>query len=342
MTQKSLILFAFATLTPAILISLGALFGGWWVIAAIGFLTALTASLDELVRRVTTPVAATEFPASDWLCLTLGVQHFALLMITVSALAGSGLVFWEKALLFSAAGLFFGQVSNSNAHELIHRGNRLLHRFGMWIYISLMFGHHTSAHVLVHHKHVATRRDPNTARLGESFYRFAARAWKGSFRAGYRAEAARLAQIGRPAYHNPYLIYIAGAAMFVVAAGVIGGSKGVVAYLALISFAQTQLMMSDYVQHYGLSRVILPDGKLEIVGDRHSWNSPHWFSSALMLNAPRHSAHHAHPGRSFAALHIPSDGPMLPRSLPVMACVALYPKLWRKSMDKRARQWVTN
>lgn len=80
-------------------------------------------------------------------------------------------------------------------------------------------------------------------------------------------------------------------------------------------------------------------GKPEPVESRHSWNAPHLMSSALMLNAPRHSDHHAHPGRPFPALLLKGDMPMLPQSLPVMACVALYPRLWRRVMARRAAQW---
>jgi alkane 1-monooxygenase len=94
-------------------------------------------------------------------------------------------------------------------------------------------------------------------------------------------------------------------------------------------------MLSDYVQHYGLSRRIMADGKPEPVGSRHSWNAPHLMSSALMLNAPRHSDHHANPARPFPALRLEDNMPMLPRSLPVMACVALFPRLWRRVMDPR-------
>ncbi len=43
---------------------------------------------------------------------------------------------------------------------------------GIWAYASVLFAHHTSAHVLVHHVRVATRADPSTARRGESLYRF--------------------------------------------------------------------------------------------------------------------------------------------------------------------------
>jgi len=82
-------------------------------------------------------------------------------------------------------------------------------------------------------------------------------------------------------------------------------------------------------------------GKAEPIAAQHSWNSPHWYSSAFMLNAPRHSDHHACPARGYTALRLPDDGPMLPSSLPLMACLALFPGLWRRVMDPRAAVWQT-
>ena len=334
---RPMFLFSVATLLPLLLIGVAAGWGGIWVVLALGYLTVFTAGVDELVKRVTPPLQSSEFPAADGLSVALALGHFGLLAGVVLALSGPTLNPFEKLGLFAAAGLFFGQVSNSNAHELIHRPGQALHGLGMWVYISLLFGHHTSAHPLVHHRLVATRADPSSARLGESLYRFAFRAWVGSFRAGLKVESDRLTRIGRPWGRHPYLIYIGGAALMVAGAGWIGGFTGLLAYLGLCGFAQFQLMMSDYVQHYGLSRRIGPKGKPEAVGTAHSWNAPHLASSALMLNAPRHSDHHAHPARAFPALDLPSDGPMLPRSLPVMACIALYPRLWRRVMDPRVR-----
>jgi alkane 1-monooxygenase len=328
------------TLTAPALIAVGAFYGGFWAVAGLVWMTALTASLDELVTVTLPTTQGDEFPAADTLSLTLAIAHFALWVIVIAALGGAtGLATWEKLLTFAAAGLFMGQVSNSNAHELIHRANRTLRRAGRWIYISVLFGHHLSAHTLVHHVHVGTPTDPSTARRGESFYRFLRRAWIGGFRAGLRAENERFPRSGRPWWRHPYLAYIVGAVLMLIAAALIGGAKGLLGAICLAGFAQTQLMMSDYVQHYGLSRRILPSGKPEPVTARHSWNAPHFMSSALMLNAPRHSDHHAHPARPYPSLRIDDDMPMLPRSLPVMACVALYPRLWRRVMDPRAAQW---
>ncbi len=331
--------FAFATLFPIPVIVAAALWGGVWVLLALAVMTALVAGLDHLVRRTTPAQPDQEFPVADALSVVLAVTHFALLGIVVWGLSQPHLTPLGKVAVWYAAGLYFGQVSNSNAHELIHKPTKLLHKLGMWVYISLVFGHHTSAHVLVHHRHVATGEDPNSARRGEGFYRYVMRAWWGSFVAGYRAEAARLARVGRGPLHQPYVIYISGALLMVVIAAGLGGWRGVVAYASVAALAQIQLLLSDYVQHYGLVRRARDDGKPEPVNDRHSWNSPHWYSSAMMLNAPRHSDHHAHPSRAFPALTLPSASPTLPRAIPVMATVALFPPLWRKVMDPRVAKW---
>ena len=334
--------FAVATLLPLPLIAAAALVGGIWVLLALAYVTLMSVALDELVAwTLPTAPERSEFPAADALSAALAMGHLGLMGLTVWALAGPGLSGLEKAGLFMAVGIFAGQVGNSNAHELIHRPARLLRRLGTLVYVSHYFGHHASAHPLVHHVHVATAKDPNSPRPGESFYRFAPRAWIGSFREGLRAETARRRRSCKPVWRHPYLSYTGGAALVLAAAFALGGPAGMLWSIALGTFATSQLLMSDYVQHYGLTRTTRPDGRTEPVSDRHSWNAPHWFTSALMLNAPRHSDHHTHPGRPYPALRLPEDAPLLPRSLPVMACLALSPRRWRRVMDPRAARWRT-
>ena len=334
--NKAIVQFALATLTPAILLAFGAIWGGIWIVFSLFYLTAMTSLLDRIVKHED---SADDAVYDNPLSVVLALTHLALILLIVWALASDHLAPLGKIGVFYAAGLWFGQVSNANAHELIHRSSRGLHQLGMWIYITLLFGHHTSAHVLVHHRHVATRADPNTSRKGESLYRYMFRAWTGSFREGYRAEAARLARIGRPAWRNPYVVYVGGAIACLTAAFMLGGGTALLAYVGLCAYAQSQLLMSDYVQHYGLTRTRDAHGKHVPVSAQHSWNSPHWFSSALMLNATRHSDHHAHPNRHYPALTIPDNAPMLPRPLPLMASIALFPPLWRKIMDPRVAEW---
>ena len=329
--------FALFALLPGLLLLAACFLGGGWIWAALIWMGGASQIVDTVIARgFADPDSDRTPPGTDGLSVGLAGLHFALLIAGLAALSGDGLGPAARIALFLALGLFFGQVSNSNAHELIHRGSRGLFRLGAAVYVSLLFGHHTSAHRLVHHRNVATPLDPNSARLGESFWHFFPRAWVGSFRAGLAAE--RELSGAKPGRLNPYLVWISGGVS--CAALVLGlfGAAGLGWYLGLCLYAQMQLMLSDYVQHYGLERAPRAPGRYEPVGPRHSWDAPHFLSSLMMVNAPRHSDHHSHPARAYPALRLERSEqprPMLPYSLPVMASIATMPHLWRRVMDRR-------
>jgi alkane 1-monooxygenase len=331
--------FWIATTIPVLLLTLGGLLGGFWAVAVLIYMTSLVHVMDRLVHGAAAKTGGDdEFPSGLRLSLVLGLAHFPLMIIAVLALAGAtGISLGAKVCCFMAFGLFFGQVSNANAHELIHKVARFPRRMGMWVYISLLFGHHTSAHPKVHHIWVATDQDPNSPKEGENFYQFWPRAWVGSFKAGWQAETAMRKRAGaRKTLLHPYVIYVGGALLCLAIAARLAGLSGMVVYVALASYGSMQLLLSDYVQHYGLRRLMRETGKPEPVGPQHSWNAPQLFSSALMLNAPRHSDHHMAPTRDYPALQLDSATmPILPQSLPLMAILALWPRLWRRVMDPR-------
>lgn len=333
--KPSVLLFYVATLTPVPLISLAALYGGAFVWLALLYLTVFTFVMDHLIAAVPQPVdQPSEFPASDGLTLTLALAHFLILGLTVWALtANTALATGEKIGLFFAAGLFLGQISNANAHELIHRPGWLMFTIGKCVFISLQFGHHCSAHRLVHHVYVGTDADPNTPRLNESLYHFIGRAWIGSFKAGYAAERRLRSTNGARA--TPYFQYVFGSALLLAVCFILGGTTALILYLALTAYTSFQLLSSDYVQHYGLRRGRDSSGRPVPVSESHSWNAPQVFSAHMMLNAPRHSDHHLHPSTEFPDLQLTPEMPLLPHSLPVMGALALFPKTWRRVMNPR-------
>ena len=329
--------FALATLAPVLLLAAGGILGGAWIWAAALYMSFFALGLDQILTVADRDGApGSEFPAADALSAALALAHLALMPLGAAAVAGlTGLSGAERVVAFFGFGLFFGQLSNSNAHELIHRGNRLLFGLGKWVYISMLYGHHTTAHRLLHHVHVGTPQDPNFPRKGMSFYRNFLRGWTGSFVQGFRVERARAARAGKPAWTNPYLTYVGGALALLALCWATLGGAAVLAWLGLSFYAQTQLAMVDYLQHYGLERRPLPQGGYEPQTIHHSWNTPHWFSSHMMVNAPRHSDHHANPARPYPALRLPEEMPVLPYSLPAMGMVALWPPLWFRLMDRR-------
>jgi alkane 1-monooxygenase len=329
MKSPSVPLFALAAISPLVFLSMGCLWGGVWVWLAFAYMAGAVVVLDMVVPWVAPNSDDAEFPGSDLLlvCLALGVL-LALPMVVWAVADGSGLGLGPRVVLFLAGGLWFGQVGHPAAHELIHRPGRVLVWLGMAVYAGLIFGHHASAHRLVHHRHVATSADPNSARAGEGFYRFLARAWVGSFRAGWRAEQA----LRRGKGVNPYWAYGLGAAVALSLGYVLAGWPGVLVWAALGFHFGAQVLVSDYVQHYGLVRRAT-SGKLEAVAQAHSWNTPHLFTSAMMLNASRHSDHHTHPSRAYAALQLDDAMPMLPWPLPLACLLALCPPYWRWRMQ---------
>lgn len=339
-----MLLFYGATLAPVVLVMLGAVIGGPWPALALFYMTVFAFLLDRLMpaRAPDNTDDEGEFPAALPLLILLGGLHFVLLVLTVRAIgAPDGLGIAQRILLALAAALVFGQIAHPTAHELIHKPARAARLLGRLVYTSLLTGHHASAHLLVHHVHVASDGDPNSARRGEGFYHFALRAGWGSFVAGLRAETAMLRRAGRPVWRHPYILYVVGGAICIIAASALGGVLGGAGYIAMCLYAQMQILMSDYVQHYGLRRRTLPDGRLEPVGPQHSWNTPHWFSSALTLNAPRHSDHHVNPGRIYPALRLRRDVmPCLPYPLAVMAALSLVPPLRRRVMNPRLDKWA--
>lgn len=330
--------FTAITVTMTVLLGAGIALGGPFALAALLYMTVFAFFMDKVTAIAGPDAPGAEFPAGTGLSVFLGLTQCPILAGAVWALASDTLhQTADKALIFGAVSLYVGQIGNANAHELIHRGNRWLNRLGAAVYGSILFGHHASAHLRIHHVAAATPQDPNTARLGEGYYAYAVRAWTGSLIEGFRAEA-RLRGGITPGH--PYLGYALTGALALAAAWGLGGWPGLAWFVAIALYAQAQLLLSDYVQHYGLMRAPRPGGGWEAIGPQHSWNAPHGFSAAMMLNAPRHSDHHAHPSRAYPGLVLDRPAmPMLPQSLPVMAVIALWPPAWRRLMDKRAQRW---
>jgi len=335
--------FSVVTLLPAGLLLCASTFGGFWTAFPIVILSVVSHIADELFEN--RPDTQIEHLFKNTLPLFLALLHFVLLVTAVWSLAYQPFTLPTKFALFVGYAIYFAHVSNAVGHELIHRTRRFPYALGKWLFISILFGHHASSHRLIHHPYVATRYDPNTARYNENFYWFFVRAWRGSFLAGLSAENERLGHdVGSRAVaiKNPYFTYILGSFLCLGLIASLAGWVAFAIYLALAFTSQAGLLVTDYVQHYGLTRSEGPDGKFPPVAPHHSWNSPHWFTRNLTLNAPLHSDHHSKPNRPYTDLQIHSKetAPQLPYSPGIMSVLALYPPRWRKVMHPLVAKWA--
>lgn len=249
----------------------------------------------------------------------------------------------EKVLAFFGVGVLSGVIGIVYAHELMHQSSRLERWLGDLLMASVLYSHFRSEHLLVHHPYVATPRDAVTARYNEGFHRFFLRVLRDTPGSAWRAEKAMLARRNLPASYrsNPFWRYGVLQLAALALALILGGWLG----LALFGFqalvAVWQLELTNYVEHYGLTRKYLGEGKYEPVKPHHSWNADHRASNWLLINLQRHSDHHYKPARRFPLLQTypDSQAPQLPFSYLIMTVAAMIPPLWRRIMNPRVRAW---
>ena len=327
---------------------IGALFGGWTVVLLPLCSWGLFSLLDA-VAGLNTGNADPETPETRlrWhRAITLiwfPVQGLLLFWLIWYVPQAGHLGTAEKVALFFGMGVISGTIGINYSHELMHQKPAVERWMADLLLASVLYSHFRSEHLRVHHLHVGTPRDPVTARYNEGFHRFFPRVLRQCAVSAWKAEKALLARKERPVWHrsNPFWRYGALQAGMLVLALSLGGWQGLALFVFQAFVAVWQLELVNYIEHYGLTRRHLGDGKYEHVLPRHSWNAAHKASNWLLINLQRHSDHHYKPDRRFPLLQTHDQGkaPQLPYGYPLMTMAAMVPPVWRRVMNPRVRAW---
>lgn len=330
------------------LVAWAAMRGGLWWMLLPGYAWYLTTALDGLLganQRNPAPDIATgrlfwhRAVTIIWFPLQFAAIFGTIWYVTLSGHL-SGL---EKLGLFFGIGVLSGTIGIVYAHELLHQRTALERWLGDLLLASVLYSHFRSEHLLVHHSWVATPRDAVSARYNEGFHRFFWRVLRDCPRSAWRAETRRLARAGRRPLdrQNPFWRYAALQLAMLGLAIILGGVPGLLLFIFQALVAVWQLELTNYVEHYGLTRRHLGAGRYEHVKPRHSWNASHTASNWLLINLQRHSDHHYKPERRFPLLQTypEEEAPQLPLGYPAMTFVAMVPPWWRRRMNPRVRAW---
>lgn len=260
--------------------------------------------------------------------LTIGylwvVQHE---MLSTSELAG----------LTFGAGIIVGAIGINVAHELGHRVRPYEQTMAKWMLMTALYQHFFIEHNRGHHKYVATERDPATARRNEWLFAFWLRSIVGSWRSAWHLETERLRRVGLPIWsrHNEMLRFIGWQAAWLVAVTLLIGTKALWGAIAIALIGVLLLETINYIEHYGLRRRILPNGRPEPVSPAHSWNSNHEIGRIFLYELTRHSDHHYKATRKYQILRHIDESPQLPFGYPTSILLALIPPLWFRLMNPR-------
>jgi len=322
--------------------------GGWWPIL-VPILTWNTSTMLDKVLGQELENADLSTPEDDlyWYKLVTWawtpLQFVTLFWLIWFATHAGHLSTAGKFGLFFGVGVITGTIGINYSHELMHQRSRLERGLGDLLLAMVLYSHFRSEHLLVHHRYVGTSRDPVTARYNESFHRYFPRVLRQCLRSAFRAEREMLARKGLAwtDLSNPFFRYWTLQGAMIGLAFLLGGWMGVALFVFQALTAVWHLELVNYIEHYGLTRKHLGEGKYEHVLPRHSWNASHKATNWMLINLQRHSDHHYKPNRRFPLLqnYSEDEAPQLPYGYPVMTTAALIPSLWRRMMNPRVRQW---
>lgn len=241
---------------------------------------------------------------------------------------------WLATTVITGSMLGFGL---NLSHELGHKKDWLGRKIALFNSALGGYGHFSIEHNRGHHRHVATAEDPASSKMGETIYRFVFREMPGAYFRAWDLETERLERQGKSAWSLHNEIIQAGLITLALYGGLIAafGAK-MVPVLALVAFwGAFQLTSANYIEHYGLLRQKLPDGRYERCEPHHSWNSNHIVSNLIVFHLQRHSDHHANPARSYQSLRNFPNLPALPLGYFGMFLAAYVPPIWFAVMDQR-------
>jgi alkane 1-monooxygenase len=91
----------------------------------------------------------------------------------------------------------------------------------------------------------------------------------------------------------------------------------------------------NYIEHYGLQREQLENGRYERAMPAHSWNSNHVVGRLMLFELSRHSDHHYLASRKYQVLRHHDNAPQMPTGYPGMMLLSLVPPLWFAIMNRR-------
>jgi alkane 1-monooxygenase len=241
---------------------------------------------------------------------------------------------WLATVITTGSMLGFGL---NLSHELGHKKDWIGRKIGLFNTALGGYGHFSIEHNRGHHRHVATPEDPASSKMGETIYRFMFRELPGAYFRGWDLETERLERLGKSAWSLDNEIVQAGLMTLALYGGLIAMyGAPMVPVLAVVAFwGAFQLTSANYIEHYGLLRQKLPNGRYEHCQPHHSWNSNHVVSNLIVFHLQRHSDHHANPTRSYQSLRNFPELPTLPSGYFGMFLAAYVPPVWFALMDHR-------
>jgi alkane 1-monooxygenase len=314
--------------------------GGNWVWSVIVFAFVLVPILEQFLPQLSAEYEEEEKEArlasfffDLLLIINIPIIYGLLYMLGINL--GAGIYSnTETVGLVISLGIVLGASGINVAHELGHRGNKFYQFFAKVLLLPCLYIHFFIEHNRGHHMYVSTPEDPASARRGEVVYFFFIRSIVKSYAHAWALENKRLK--GKwLSFSNKMIQFTLITAAYIATLFLLFAPLA--ATLLLVSGLISILLLEtiNYIEHYGLQRKKLENGRYERVMPHHSWNSNHIMGRIILYELTRHSDHHFQSSKEYQILEHHPNSPQLPLGYPASMLMALLPPVWFKVMDKR-------
>lgn len=276
-------------------------------------------------------------PLFDWILYFNVPAQFFLLFYLMYIVAFKDLALWELIGKVWSFGIVTAVAGINTAHELGHRNNKYETFMAKALLLTSLYMHFFIDHNRGHHKNVGTPLDPSTAKRGQSVFRYYLQSVTGTYLSAWRISNADAVKKGYSVYslRNEMMRYSLVQLLFCLLIFLIFGTKALICFMVSSLIGALIMETINYIEHYGLQRKQLPDGKYERVLPIHSWNSDHLLGRIMLIELTRHSDHHYKANRKYQILRRFEYSPQLPLGYPGSMVLAWMPPLWFFVMHKR-------
>ena len=260
----------------------------------------------------------------DYLLYGIVVLQFIALYKFLTVITLPGFQSWEVAGKVFTMGLLCGTFGINVGHELGHRVNAFEQALAKALLMTSLYMHFFIEHNKGHHKNVATRHDPSSARLNEPLYTFYFRTIIFTYLSAWKISNDEMKKKGLPAWSlkNEMLQVQIIQLVFIAFLFFVFGGTAVLYFLGAAAMGIALLETVNYIEHYGLQRKETAPGKYERAMPWHSWNSDHHYLASKKYQLLKHH----------------DDAPQLPTGYPGSMILALVPPVWFYIMNRKIKR----
>lgn len=221
-------------------------------------------------------------------------------------------------------------------HEIWHRRHWFPVACAKLLNVFFLDPNRDIAHNLTHHIDLCTEADSDTPRRGQTIYGFMWTASRGAYADAVKTslESIRKRDLSFFSLRNSLYIEVGVLGTLLGLTFWAAGLSGVGIVLLTLLFSKTLAEGLNYLQHYGLVRVMGAP-----IRSHHAWNHLGRVIRPLGMEITNHMNHHFDSRHKYHELEPVTEGPQMPSGL-MCFVAALIPPVWTKLIAQpKLRHW---